>query len=103
MALYNHVSGKQDLMEAIAQAVVEELRIPPAMSDWQETIRGIFRALRQVCLANPRSIPVIKRAEILPAIFRPMEAALLPSSAPALDRGKVCKLADKFYLGTDFL
>lgn len=76
MALYNHVSGKQDLMEAIAQAVVEELRIPPATNDWQETIRGIFRALRKVCLANPRSIPVIERAEVLPAIFRPMEAAL---------------------------
>lgn len=76
MALYNHVRDKRDLMEGIAQAVVEELRLPAMTGDWQERVRAIFRALRQVCLANPRAIPVIERAEVLPAIFRPMETAL---------------------------
>lgn len=76
MALYNHVGGKQDLMDGIAQAVVEELRLPAVTGDWQERLRVIFRALRKICLANPRTIPLIERAEVLPAIFRPMEAAL---------------------------
>lgn len=76
MALYNHVGSKQDLMDGIAQAVVEELPLPAVMGDWQERLRVIFRALRRVCLANPRTIPLIERAEVLPAIFRPMEAAL---------------------------
>jgi len=76
MALYNHVRDKRDLMEGIAQAVVEELRLPAATGDWQERVTAIFRALRRVCLANPHAMPVIERAEVLPAIFRPMEAAL---------------------------
>jgi hypothetical protein len=56
--------------------VVEELRIPPTVGDWRERLRAIFGALRQVCLANPRAMPIIERAEFLPAIFRPMEASL---------------------------
>ncbi|MGE3993376.1 TetR/AcrR family transcriptional regulator, partial [Pseudorhodoplanes sp.] len=76
MALYNHVSDKQDLMAGIAQAVVEELRIPAMTGNWQERLCAIFRALRQICLANPHAIPVIEKAQVLPAIFRPMEAAL---------------------------
>jgi TetR/AcrR family tetracycline transcriptional repressor len=76
MALYNHVSSRQDLLEAIAQDVVEDLYIPPVTSDWQHSLRAIFRALREVCLANPHAMPVIERAEVLPAIFRLMEAAL---------------------------
>lgn len=76
MALYNHVGSKQDLMDGIAQAVVEELPLPAVMGDWRERLRVIFRALRRICLANPRTIPLTERAEVLPAIFRPMEAAL---------------------------
>lgn len=77
MALYNHVSSKQDLIQGIAQAVVQELRIPSGNGDWRERLRNCFRALRKLCLANPRSIPLIESAEVLhPAVFRPMEATL---------------------------
>jgi TetR/AcrR family tetracycline transcriptional repressor len=76
MALYNHINDKQDLLEAIAQDVVEELRVPTETGDWQQRLRAIFRSLRRVCLENPHAIPVIENAEVLPAVFRPMEAAL---------------------------
>lgn len=76
MALYNHVRDKQDLKAAIAQAVVEELRIPAMTGNWQARLCAIFRALRQICLANAHAIPIIEKARVLPAIFRPMEAAL---------------------------
>jgi TetR/AcrR family transcriptional regulator, tetracycline repressor protein len=77
MALYNHVSGKQDLIQGIAQAVVQDFQIPSGDGDWREQVRACFRALRKVCLANPRSIPLVEMAEVLhPAVFRPMEATL---------------------------
>jgi TetR/AcrR family transcriptional regulator, tetracycline repressor protein len=77
MALYNHVSGKQDLIQGIAQLVVQQLSIPSTKGDWRERVRGCFRALRKVCLANPRSMPLLERAEVLhPAAFRPMEITL---------------------------
>jgi TetR/AcrR family tetracycline transcriptional repressor len=77
MALYNHVRDKQDLFQGIAQAVVQELRLPSAHVDWRERIRTCFHELRKVCLANARSIALVERAEVLhPAVFRPMEATL---------------------------
>lgn len=102
MALYNHVRDKRDLMEGIAQAVVGELRLPAATGDWQERLSAIFRALRQVCLANPHAMPVIERAEVLPAIFRPMEAALaaLQDADIALQEGmRAYFLLTNFTLG----
>jgi TetR/AcrR family transcriptional regulator, tetracycline repressor protein len=77
MALYNHVGGKQDLIQAIAQSVVQEFHIPSGDGHWRERLRACFRALRKVCLANPRSIPLIEQTEVLhPAVFRPMEITL---------------------------
>jgi TetR/AcrR family tetracycline transcriptional repressor len=77
MALYNHVSDKQDLFQGIAEAVVQELHVPSAHGDWRERVCMCFRELRKVCLANARSIALVERAEMLhPAVFRPMEATL---------------------------
>lgn len=86
MALYNHVNGKQDLIQGIAQAVVQALHIPNEDGDWQERVRARFRALRKVCLANPRSIPLIEAAEVLnPAVFQPMEATLAALQEAGID------------------
>jgi TetR/AcrR family transcriptional regulator, tetracycline repressor protein len=86
MALYNHVSGKQDLIQGIAQAVVQDFQIPSGDGDWREQVRACFRALRKVCLANPRSIPLVETAEVLhPAVFRPMEATLAALQEGGID------------------
>jgi TetR/AcrR family tetracycline transcriptional repressor len=77
MALYNHVSSKQDLFRGIANAVVQDLRIPERRGPWRERVRAYFRALRKVCLANPRTIPLVEATDVLhPAVFRPMELTL---------------------------
>jgi AcrR family transcriptional regulator len=86
MALYNHVSDKQDLIKGIAEAVVQELDIPAGEGDWRERLRACFRALRKVCLANPRSIPLVEMSEVLhPAVFRPMEATLAALQEAGID------------------
>jgi AcrR family transcriptional regulator len=87
MALYNHVGSKEDLIQAIAQAVVQELQVPARDDgDWRGQVRGCFRALRQVCRANPRSIPLVERAEVLhPAVFRPMEVTLAALQEAGID------------------
>jgi TetR/AcrR family transcriptional regulator, tetracycline repressor protein len=77
MAIYNHVSSKEALIQGIANAVVQDLHITEARGPWRQRIRGCFRALRQVCLANPRTIPLVEAADVLhPAVFRPMEMTL---------------------------
>jgi TetR/AcrR family tetracycline transcriptional repressor len=77
MAVYNHVNGKQDLLQAVADAVVGSVEYHPAHGNWQKAIAACFRTLRRTCLAHPGAVPVIESAEILPnSIFRPMEITL---------------------------
>jgi TetR/AcrR family tetracycline transcriptional repressor len=86
MALYNHVENRQDLIRGVADAVVDEFRIPAAKGDWRRRLRSCFRALRKTCLANPKAIPLIETADTLhSAVFRPMEYTLEALQEAGLD------------------
>ncbi|WP_162299262.1 TetR/AcrR family transcriptional regulator [Microvirga ossetica] len=77
MALYNHVSNKEDLLHGIAATVIDQLQFECDSDDWWEQIRACFRELRQACLAHPGLVRLVETAEVLPAsIFRPMELTL---------------------------
>src|SRR5690606_16672917 len=77
MALYNHVDDKRDLVNGIARNVIGSFDVPVTPDDWQEQLRATSHILRRICLANPRMIPLIEKANVLgPAAFRPMEAAV---------------------------
>jgi TetR/AcrR family transcriptional regulator, tetracycline repressor protein len=77
MAVYNHVSGKQALLRAVAQYVVTGAKYRAVHRDWRAAVRDCFRTLRRTCLAHPGAVPLIESAELLPpSIFRPMEITL---------------------------
>jgi TetR/AcrR family transcriptional regulator, tetracycline repressor protein len=77
MALYNHVSSKEELLQAIADSVVSKVEYGRVRGDWQHTIAACFRTLRKTCLAHPGAVSVVESAEALPAaVFRPMEITL---------------------------
>ncbi len=77
MALYNHVSDKDDLLRGVAALVVDNVSYGSDSDDWREEIRTCFRALRNACLAHPGIVRVVESAKALPSsIFRPMEIAL---------------------------
>jgi AcrR family transcriptional regulator len=77
MAVYNHVSSKRDLLQAVADAVVSEVDYPVVRGDWRRVVGTCFRTLRKTCLAHPGAVPLIESSEQLhPSIFRPMEITL---------------------------
>jgi TetR/AcrR family tetracycline transcriptional repressor len=85
MAIYNHVNGKRDLLQAVAEHVVSGVSYPSSGKDWQDIIRRCFRSLRRACLAHPGAVPLIESAEVLPAaIFRPLEITLTLLEAAGL-------------------
>jgi AcrR family transcriptional regulator len=86
MALYNHVSNKEDLLHGIAATVIDQLRFECDSVDWREQVRACFWDLRQTCLAHPGLIRVVETAEVLPAsIFRPMELTLTALQRAGID------------------
>jgi|UPI0007C457F6 TetR/AcrR family tetracycline transcriptional repressor len=86
MALYNHVTNKEDLLHGIAAIVIEQLPFEYDDKDWREQIRACFRDLRQACLAHPGLVRLVETAEVLPAsVFRPMELTLTTLQRAGID------------------
>ena len=54
MSLYRHVHDKDDLIEAVAEQVMGDIRVPAgAPDDWQRRVVGYLRSLRKAALAHP--------------------------------------------------
>jgi AcrR family transcriptional regulator len=54
MSLYRHVQDKDDLIDAVAERVMHEIRVPAgAPYDWEGRVVGYLRALRDAAIAHP--------------------------------------------------
>jgi TetR/AcrR family transcriptional regulator, tetracycline repressor protein len=62
MSLYKHVPNKEAVVEGVRELLLDqlaELRRSQHHSDsWQEALRGVARAFREVCRAHPRALPL---------------------------------------------
>jgi AcrR family transcriptional regulator len=78
MTIYGYVDSKEDLLDAIAQRGLRDLRVPrPLPNELEAILLSWGRSLRLTLLEHP-SLPVIflSRAVIGPGIFRGVEALL---------------------------
>ena len=78
MTIYGYVESKEDLLGAIAQIGLRDLRLPqPPPQRAADVLMAWGRALRQTLLTHP-SLPMIFLSQpvIGPAIFRGVEALL---------------------------
>jgi AcrR family transcriptional regulator len=61
-SLYNHVRGKEELIEGALALMRSEMRLPdPPPEDWKELIEAIFLAYRRVLVAHPHMMPLAGR------------------------------------------
>jgi AcrR family transcriptional regulator len=61
-SLYNHVSGKSELIEGALACMRAEMRLPdPAPEDWRELMEVVFLAYRRVLAAHPNMMPLAGR------------------------------------------
>ncbi len=58
-SLYNHVSGKEDLLEGALAVMRSEVRPPPSHrpGDWKEPLAAIFSEYRRVLSSHPNMMP----------------------------------------------
>lgn len=77
MSLYGHVLSKDDLVEAVAQRLLEEVPAPDTSLPWDEAIREHFRSLRRTLVAHPGlGDTLATRALAVPAVSRILEQNL---------------------------
>jgi len=79
MSLYNHVSGKADILDGLAEAVLARLdvHLDPAVS-WQDKIRALARSFRTAATSHPGAFTLVSARQLGSASgLRPIEAELL--------------------------
>jgi TetR/AcrR family tetracycline transcriptional repressor len=79
MSLYNHVEGKEDILDGVTELVMGEFDVPPATGDWVVDASAMAMEWRRVLRMHPNVIRLFaERHKPLESLdsYRPMEAAL---------------------------
>ncbi|MFG2882730.1 TetR/AcrR family transcriptional regulator [Streptomyces sp. NPDC048297] len=64
-SLYNHISSKEEVLDAASQLINEEIDLSPLRRpDWREGIVEYARGYRQVYLRHPNMIPLVARRRV---------------------------------------
>jgi AcrR family transcriptional regulator len=70
MSLYNHVAGKDDLLDGIVDAAWGEIRVPSAEGDWKRGIRELAISTHETLLRHPWASDLWARQTPGPARLR---------------------------------
>lgn len=77
MSLYRHVDDKNDLVDAVAERVLGDVRVPGGKADdWEGRVVGYLRALRAAALAHPALASILAtRGLTVGPVFEQLEQA----------------------------
>jgi len=68
MSLYNHVQGKDGLLDGIVELLWAEVESAEGTSaEWRTGIRSLATALREVVRRHPNAAPLVMSRQIMPA------------------------------------
>jgi len=77
MSLYNHVASKDDILDGIADHVLNQIDLPAAGSDWQAAIWKCATSAHKILAAHPWACNLIMSIpRPLPARLRYMDSML---------------------------
>jgi AcrR family transcriptional regulator len=78
MSLYNHIPGREALLDGVAEQVMSGIDFTPAPdASWEDELRGQARAFRQMGRTYPRcTMVVVSRPATSAVELRPIEHAL---------------------------
>lgn len=105
-SLYNHVSGKAQIVEAMRSSVFRGVptALPASGEGWEPSIRALLRAYRDAFARHPRLIPVLTAQTVsAPDVMRIYDdlARVLSDAGIAEDRLlDVITVLDSFVIGS---
>jgi len=77
MALYKHVSNKDELLDGMVDVVVGEIQPPTSGTDWKSAVRQRILSARQALLRHPWASQVIEsRTTPTPAVLEYMDSMI---------------------------
>ncbi|WP_370247900.1 TetR/AcrR family transcriptional regulator C-terminal domain-containing protein [Nocardioides sp.] len=64
MSLYRHIPGKDDLLDAIVDHLIDEMHDDPEVpteptEGWEDFLRRLAHGVRRVALAHPKAFPLV--------------------------------------------
>ncbi len=82
MSMYRYVPGREELLDAVVELIVAEMRkdedvIDAPRDGWQDFLQRLAHGVRRVALAHPRAFPLVAS--------RPLEAPWLRPPLRSLD------------------
>jgi AcrR family transcriptional regulator len=82
MSLYRYVPGREDLLDAVVEHIIEEMRddedvIDSPQAGWQDFLQRLAHGVRRVALSHPKAFPLVAS--------RPTEAPWLRPPLRSLD------------------
>jgi len=75
-SLYNHVSGRAEIVELMRAKVMSEIAVPVAAGDWSETVTRLAREYRRSYAKHPRLIPLLTAQTVRTSVAFEMYNAL---------------------------
>jgi AcrR family transcriptional regulator len=77
MSLYNHVAGKDKIIDGIVDLVVSEIELPDIQVDWKAAIRRRANSAHEVLLRHRwATLALVSRVNAGPAMLRYVDATL---------------------------
>lgn len=58
-SLYNHISGRDEVVDGIRELIVGEMTLDPTITPWTAAVDGWARSYRAAFAAHPRAVPLL--------------------------------------------
>jgi AcrR family transcriptional regulator len=104
-SLYNHVTGKDQIVEAMRSLVFRKVPLPAAEADapWTGTVRELLRAYRDAFAQQPRLIPMLTAYTVsapdVMRIYDHLAAVLTTAGMPTERLLDIITVLDDFVIG----
>lgn len=73
MSLYRYAANKADLLDGVAELVLEQLHVDSTDDDWESQLRTVARTYRDLALTHPQVVPLlVTRPLATPLAMRPL-------------------------------
>jgi AcrR family transcriptional regulator len=79
MSLYNHIADKDDLLDGVANRLLEGFKLPRPSGQWQTDIRTLFMSFRETAMASPQQTRVLLSRQVFGSAILRLTEVLLSS------------------------